>query len=57
MSACPTFSLKTVGKKNKNRIKLLITLMVIDDEIEENSSFVNSKSWSYGLVDNHELST
>ena len=41
----------TLEKENKNRVKLLIKLMDVDDEIEE---ILDSdlKSWSFGLVNN-----
>lgn len=46
----------TLGKENKNRVKLLTMLMDVDDEIEEILAS-ELKSWSLGLVNNQQLST
>ncbi|OLN30627.1 MULTISPECIES: hypothetical protein [Desulfosporosinus] len=48
--------IKTLGKENKNRVKLLTMLMDVDDEIEEILAS-ELKSWSLGLVNNQQLST
>ena len=41
----------TLEKVSKNRVKLLIKLMDVDDEIEEILAS-ELKSWSFGLVNN-----
>lgn len=46
---------KTLGKENKNRVKLLTMLMDVDDEIEEILAS-ELKSGSLGLVNNQQLS-
>ena len=43
--------IKTLGKENKNRVKLLTMLMDVDDEIEEILAS-ELKSGSLGLVNN-----
>ena len=48
--------IKTLGKENKNRVKLLTMLMDVDDEIEKILAR-ELKSWSLGLVNNQQLST
>lgn len=48
--------IKTLGKENKNRVKLLTMLMDVDDEIEEILAS-GLKSGSLGLVNNQQLST
>ena len=41
----------TLKKESKNRVKLLIKLMDVDDEIEEILAS-ELKAWSFGLVNN-----
>ncbi|GAB6151474.1 hypothetical protein JCM17380_02240 [Desulfosporosinus burensis] len=41
----------TLEKENKNRVKLLIKLMDVDDEIEEILAS-ELKAWPFGLVNN-----